>query len=380
MAATEHASTSAGGAGGEKTPSPLGALWTRLWTWLTSRAVSLVKLVVFIGVPLIVLGLIYRHGRGATNKDDWAMGFSAGVLLSATVVMRLVPAPSQGATAANSAAPAAPRTNLLAGLYVGLDGRWSTSKVQSLLWTYAVAFAVIALYVGSNYGIAPAHGSKDLFSSISFDDTYLLLLGGPYAAMVLAKGITSMKTSDGTISKTTITDSRTPEDGLRDIIANDSGSTDIGDFQFFAFNLIALAIFYSEFLGNFTSGMPKLPTFLVGLTSTSALAYVGKKAVESSQASITSLSARPAIQIVKDTGNLAADVTLTITGQHLQLPAGSPTVSVGTVAVTPTRHSLRKIELELKKDTTLVVDGSEVKVEVPTVTSDVTDTIGVILV
>src|SRR5262245_58375202 len=33
------------------------------------------------------------------------------------------------------------QTGFLRRLYVGVDGRWSTSKLQVLLWTYAVVFA-----------------------------------------------------------------------------------------------------------------------------------------------------------------------------------------------------------------------------------------------
>ena len=53
---------------------------------------------------------------------------------------------------------------------------------------------------------------------------------------------------------------------------------------------LALVVFAVTFIGGLAGGMPELPWFLVGLTSTSALAYATKKSLERSQPQITRVS------------------------------------------------------------------------------------------
>jgi hypothetical protein len=93
------------------------------------------------------------------------------------------------------------------GLYTGTDGRWSTSKMQVLLWTYAIVFALLAIFIalqlkgglkldqGNDEGTGTDEGTG--FADREFDDQYLLLLGGYFAAAVLAKGITTNKVESG---------------------------------------------------------------------------------------------------------------------------------------------------------------------------------------
>jgi hypothetical protein len=170
-------------------------------------------------------------------------------------------------------------------LYVGLDGRWSTSKLQALLWTYAVLYALVALFVADQLGLDFSDGKG--FAGIEFRDEYLLLLGGPFAAAVLAKGIMATKVENGTIVKPEAPTERSAVTGFRDVISDDAGRTDLVDFQYFFFNLVALGFFAVSFCPNVAEGFPDLPDFLVGLTSVSALAYVTSKAVESSTPQIT---------------------------------------------------------------------------------------------
>jgi hypothetical protein len=72
------------------------------------------------------------------------------------------------------------------GLVLGKDGRWSTSKLQVLLWTYAVLFAVASIFWADVLGVGD--GLRSLKDQKSEDwDIYLILLGGPFAALVLAR-------------------------------------------------------------------------------------------------------------------------------------------------------------------------------------------------
>lgn len=130
-------------------------------------------------------------------------------------------------------------------------------------------------------------------------DAYLLLLGGPFASAVLAKGITAGKVSAGAIAKTptdeaaaTVQTTAAPAPGepkAADLVSNDSGEISVPDTQYVIFTLVAIAYFVGA-LGvqvvDYAKGaatqitLPVIPSALLGLTSLAALTYVGSKAVE----------------------------------------------------------------------------------------------------
>ncbi len=186
-------------------------------------------------------------------------------------------------------------------LVVGSDGRWSTSKLQALLWTYAVLFGLASLFVFAellHHDLTLPGGDKT-FGDMELQEQYLLLLGGPFAAAVIAKASTASKVAGGALAKAPDEGAGTIN-GLREVISNDAGDTDLVDFQFFFFNLVALAVFAAAFIPDLEEGFPVLPWFLVGLTSTSALAYTTKKTLESAQPQISSIvpdRARPGEQV-----------------------------------------------------------------------------------
>lgn len=180
------------------------------------------------------------------------------------------------------------------GLAKGKDGRVSTSKLQVLLWTYAVLFALFSFFfafltvellqaLGYPLGDRleePLGGRFDDFIEDGLDETYLLLLGFPLAAAVSAKAITSTKVEDGSVVKL---DKSHPDavtsGGVQEVVADDEGKTDLGDFQYFLFNLLAVGYFGAQFLAHPARGLPDLPDTLVGLTGVAAAAYVAKKGV-----------------------------------------------------------------------------------------------------
>lgn len=222
-------------------------------------------------------------------------------------------------------------------LYVGADGRWSTSKLQALLWTYAIVFALVALAVGELHGVKFfIDGEKVSFGDLPFREEYLIFLGGPYAAAVIAKASTAGKVENGTMVKPpagagsggeagegeesgegeegTSGDVEATGSGLakgtKEVISSDTGRTDLLDLQYLFFNLIALGVFLGTFVVSLENGLPKIPLFLVGLTGTSALAYATKKTVE---------SATPTIDSVVPSSAYPGE-TLTVEGQHLLMP------------------------------------------------------------
>jgi IPT/TIG domain len=243
------------------------------------------------------------------------------------------------------------------GLYTGADGRWSTSKLQVLLWTYAVLFGLTALFVLSEvlektFDVDPGSG-KTLgeFGDLALQEQYLLLLGGPFAAAVIAKASTQTKVAEGQVVKTPDTPTAGPVDGLREVISNDAGQTDVMDFQYFFFNILALGIFAVTIVSHLTHGFPELPWFLVGLTSTSALAYATKKSIEHSRPQITG--------VVPE--RVRPGEKLEIKGRHLVTPsrrppevslAGRPVPEAGVKVTAGTaRDDISTIEITVPTDT-----------------------------
>lgn len=166
-----------------------------------------------------------------------------------------------------------PAHQKLGNLIVGQDNRVSTSKVQFALWTVALAWALLVIAF-HRFELPPG----------DLDPRYLLLIGFPAGAAVGAKAITTQKVASGTITK--------PDaDGanIADIVTNDSGDLDLGDTQYFMFNLVALTAFFIAFFHNPTT-LPALSDTLVGLTSGSAVAYVAKKAATGTSVTITAVS------------------------------------------------------------------------------------------
>jgi len=171
-------------------------------------------------------------------------------------------------------------------LTIGDDERFSTSKMMVVLWTLVFAAALTFLSV--------MVWSGRLTQDQAFGQEwspYLLLLGGPFAAAVLAKSITSSKSSGG--EKSTAS-----ETSLGAVASTDTGTLSLPDTQYSIFTLVAIVYFVGAFLARIrayaistadcvadpaaagcTVALPEIPAALLGLTSLAALTYVGAKAV-----------------------------------------------------------------------------------------------------
>ena len=163
---------------------------------------------------------------------------------------------------------------------IGGDGRFSTSQTQAALWTLALAFVLACLLLRAPFG---EPGGTFAAGFDSLDEAYLLLLGGPAAAWVLARRVTAGKVDAQTLQKT-----RSDEAQLRDLVSNDDGRADLNDAQFFAFSMLALAYFIAAFAARPTA-IPPMPLGLATLTSAAALLYLGGKGLEKNAPVITSV-------------------------------------------------------------------------------------------
>jgi hypothetical protein len=209
-------------------------------------------------------------------------------------------------------------------IILGQDNRISTSKSQAFLWTLLVEF--ILVYFASRTWFA---GEQHLFDGVVPGGTnagtgsawpdYLVLLGGPFAALVVAKASVSSKTAAGAVQK-----SAAGPDGasLTQVVTDDDGNPDLVDTQYFLFNLAALA--YVIFGLASTNQLPQIPGLLLALSGGSAAVYAGNKTIAQNKPVISDLS--PLTARVGD--------IVTITGSNFKPPGVTalPTVSIGQTA------------------------------------------------
>lgn len=162
---------------------------------------------------------------------------------------------------------------------IGTDVRFSTSLTQLGLWTVAVVTAV-----GFLLGRVMFEGATlaEALSGKRWDE-YLLLLGGPFAAAVIAKGVVTYKVSAGTLQK-----SDAPAASPAQVLTSDHGNADLIDAQYLLFNVVALAYFVVQVVR--TSELPEMPAPLLALTSGTAAAYVASKAAARNAPTITSVT------------------------------------------------------------------------------------------
>jgi hypothetical protein len=219
--------------------------------------------------------------------------------------------PDDEASAAKSANPGGVgqvRRSWFSAIVVGGDNRTSTSKSVAFAWTLALAWGLLSLLIASWLG---DHSGWDAQMDKGIQEEYLLLLGGPYAAAVLAR-INAVSEAG--------TEGNPPAAmgaaGPSQLVTNDEGDADLGDFQYVLFNLIGLAYFIGDFAADAGAGFPELPAVLAGLVLTSVGGYTAKKLISHAQPTLT--SAVPA--------TTAAGGSIQLYGLNLLIPASvSPT-------------------------------------------------------
>ncbi len=190
------------------------------------------------------------------------------------------------------------------GLVTGVDNRLSTSKLQVLLWTYAIAAAILSLIAATWVG---ADAGFDALTGDDFDfEPYLVLLGGPFLAAIGARALVGSQVGKGEKAKPP------GEPKASQIVTDDAGNTDLIDSQYLLFNLIALIYFIGAFATDPAAGLPSIPPLLYVLTGASALGYVSNKAIPSGPPTLASIS--PAV------ATAGAEITVTVFGSGLLFP------------------------------------------------------------
>ncbi|MFE9256278.1 hypothetical protein [Streptomyces sp. NPDC006879] len=184
----------------------------------------------------------------------------------------------------------------------GRDGRMSTSTTLALLWTWIVVWMLGTLLV---YAMLVAEDVRYLTGGLSGPEPldalapeYLLLLGGPFAALVASKGIVAGRIESGHYTKT----GSPGRPQHRQLITNDVGRTDLVDLQYVVFNLLAMAYVVWPFLADVKGGLPAVPPELALLTGGPAAAFVTNKLVAAPVPVITDAVYDPARRTLRAKG------------------------------------------------------------------------------
>lgn len=291
---------------------------------------------------------VHREASFVVNKP-WAALIAVGALVALTALAHVLIV--RNSTPAGQNDPVATRRRGIKALVIGADGRASTSKLQPVLWLYALFFAFIFLFawgrstncgaahVDQKAGCTEAKQARDSFQKVidaPLQSEYFVLLGFPLTAAIAAKALVTNKVASGDLTKPAIAAGASPPpdanasqpasaaappattagglapststtagapsaqppkgiaDGLAEVISNDRGETDLLDFQYFAFNLLTLTYFALQFITKPSAGLPDLPATLIALSGISVAAYTTKKALESDvRASISDVLPKP---------------------------------------------------------------------------------------
>jgi hypothetical protein len=250
----------------------------------------------------------------------------------------------------------------------GKDERLSTSLTQIALWTIALATAFLYFIMLDALSAEDTHSlSTTLGTSWNdFPEEYLLLLGGPFAAAVIARMSVGTKVEDGRLQKIEANQTK-----LRDVVTNDDGSASLVDSQFLVFNLVALVYFTIALIQD-QSGLPPIPPVLAGLTSVAALGYTAAKTAEANQPVIASVTRRLGAAV----GGARAGELVEIRGMNFVPPGAASQEFVSGLAVRfGTTDVLPEVERDSQQNVTSPTDTSiiaRVPETLPAGTVDVT--------
>lgn len=162
-----------------------------------------------------------------------------------------------------------------AGLFLGEDNRYSSSKFQAVLWFSLVISAYIAIV---SHRIAAAGWSY--VGGVDIPQNLLILSGISVLTFTAAKAITAGKIEGKPDLKAA---AAAPK--ASDLICDDTNKTDLGDFQMVAITILAVIIYaisavefmeQIEFRRMVT--MPDVDATLLSIFGLGQAAYLGKKA------------------------------------------------------------------------------------------------------
>ncbi|MBT2480549.1 hypothetical protein J7E94_20475 [Streptomyces sp. ISL-94] len=223
------------------------------------------------------------------------------------------------------------------GFVTGRDGRLSTSTALALAWTVMLVWlllTILAYGLTAGGGVSYFQGSDDPLSPLT--TVYLPLLGGPYAALIGAKTVVGIRVGNGTLAKPAPKPSASGRRPLRELIANDSGRTDLVDLQYVALSGVTMLYVALFFLSDVGGGLPHLPSEIWTLTGAPAAAYLLNKLAIRANPVITQVTASEGRLTVEGGG--FTDPRLTV--DDTPLPT-TPDPAMGTTLTAPLPEAIR---------------------------------------
>ncbi|MEU6901466.1 MULTISPECIES: hypothetical protein [Streptomyces] len=195
----------------------------------------------------------------------------------------------------------------------GRDGRLSTSTALALAWTVILVWLLLAILgygLTAGGGVAYFRGADGPLSTLT--TVYLPLLGGPYVALIAAKTVVGLRVEHGSLAKPPAPPTPSGRRPLRELIANDSGRTDLVDLQYVTLSATTMLYVVLFFLADVGAGLPRLPEEIWALTGAPAGAYLFNKIATRANPVITGASVSGDHLTVEGGG--FADARLTVDG------------------------------------------------------------------
>jgi hypothetical protein len=275
-------------------------------------------LLVGVGIGVVVL-LVEIAQDEASHRDQRWFGHLAALEL--IIALSVIFAVVRGVAVRRSQSAAGQPPQPVPGILIGADNRLSTSKLSAFAWTWVLGWALLSLFFADWAG---EHAGWQAFLKQGIQDEYLVLLGGPFVALVSAKAFVSSGVANGTQVKTKADASETtPAHRVAQAFSDDSGQTDLVDTQYLLFGSIALLVFIVMFLRAPGKGLPTLPEALIALASVGTTAYIANK--------WTAKDAKPHLEmVVPSTAKRGANVVvygtnlLTVSQGGKRAPANEP--------------------------------------------------------
>ncbi|MEV0416169.1 hypothetical protein AB0I68_36820 [Streptomyces sp. NPDC050448] len=189
------------------------------------------------------------------------------------------------------------------GFITGRDGRLSTSTTLALAWTVILVWLLLTILAygltvgGGAAWFAGEHGPLSSLTAV-----YLPLLGGPYVALIAAKTVVGIRLENGSMAKPAPKPTDSGQRPLRELIANDSGRTDLVDLQYVALSAVTMLYVVLFFLSDVGAGLPRLPAEIWALTGAPAGAYLVNKMATRANPVITHVTVKDAALLVEGGG------------------------------------------------------------------------------
>ncbi|MEU9179621.1 hypothetical protein AB0C90_22705 [Streptomyces sp. NPDC048550] len=238
------------------------------------------------------------------------------------------------------------------GFVTGRDGRLSTSTTLALAWTVILVWLLLTILA---YGLT-AGGGADWFAGehgplSSLTTVYLPLLGGPYVALIAAKTVVGIRLENGSMAKPAPKPTDSGKRPLRELIANDSGRTDLVDLQYVALSAVTMLYVVLFFLSDVGGGLPRLPAEIWALTGAPAGAYLVNKMATRANPVITGVAVQGAALVVEGGGfGPEARVELDSTALATEFAPATGTLTAQLPAAAPAAFTVVVVSRGLRSD------------------------------